>query len=155
QIGLTYDDRDFLGITTIGSTDKSKRQRHFVRKQKKRLAKERKRRERGAKTQAKTQEKQSPGGTQKKSRAKWVRRRKSGTCETVETERSPADSYNGGAEVVSQTSALLTTALPDGRAPSASVVLKQELPSVVLLPRKSIMPLSNAGHQSHRQEQPT
>src|SRR5262249_38162686 len=155
EIGVTYDDRDFLGITTIGSCDKSKRQRHFLRKQKKRVAKERKRRERGAKSHADSLERQRPWETLKMSRRTWFRRRKSGTFGTVGTERSPAESYNAGAETVPkhcETSALLTTALPYGRAPSASVV--QE--SFGRLASSEVsLPLSSAGHHSPRHGHPT
>ena len=47
-LGLKYDTRNALGITTIGSTNINKREREEIRRIKNKVAKERKRRERGA-----------------------------------------------------------------------------------------------------------
>jgi hypothetical protein len=60
HIGLTYAVRQKLGITTIGACDASKRKRTMLRKQKNRMAKEQKRRERGARCHENSLEKQRP-----------------------------------------------------------------------------------------------
>jgi hypothetical protein len=76
-LGVTYKQRERLGLTTIGALDVGKRARRELRKRKDRLAKERKRREQGARPQALSLSRTEPWKAEGISRRQWYRRRKS------------------------------------------------------------------------------
>jgi hypothetical protein len=80
-LGVTYPQRLKLGITTIGSIDVSKRARELLRKRKKRLHAERKRRAKGSKPRAAYLEENSimrtkPWEAEGISRRTWYRRKR-------------------------------------------------------------------------------
>jgi hypothetical protein len=75
-LGVTYEVRQKLGLTTIGSINVRKRARIELRKRRDRLAKERRRRERGARPQSQSLSRTRPWETLKMSRRQWYRNRK-------------------------------------------------------------------------------
>jgi hypothetical protein len=79
MLGVNYEQRQRLGLTTIGAIDLNKEQRKELRKRRDRGAKERKRRERGAKSRAEYEaqslSKAKPWLAEGISRAQWYRRR--------------------------------------------------------------------------------
>ena len=75
-LGLTYQQRTILGITTIGACDFSKAQRKKQRKHKDRITKERKRREAGMRPQSESLSATEPWTAEGMSRATWYRRNK-------------------------------------------------------------------------------
>jgi hypothetical protein len=75
-LGLTYVQREKLGIQTIGSIDVKKRARKEMRKRQDRLAKERKRRAAGMRPQSESLSATKPWGELGMSRAAWYRRNK-------------------------------------------------------------------------------
>jgi hypothetical protein len=100
-LGVTYALRQRLGLTTIGSVDVGKRARKELRKRKDRLAKERRRREQGARPQSQSLSRTEPWKKRNMSRAKWYRLRmhktarsetSPSTAEASETTSSTADS---------------------------------------------------------------
>ena len=72
---VTYEQRERLGLTTIGSVNVGKRARAELRKRRDRLAKERKRREQGARPQAQSLSRTEPWKAEGISRRSWYRRR--------------------------------------------------------------------------------
>jgi hypothetical protein len=91
-LSLKYDERQRLRITTIGAVDLNRAERARRRDEKKRLAKERKRRERGAKPrdeyEAASLSRTKPWVAEGISRAQWYRRRSA--AKTDETSAAPA-----------------------------------------------------------------
>jgi hypothetical protein len=75
-LGLTYVQREKLGIQTIGSIDVKKRARKEMRKRQDRLAKERKRRAAGMRPQSESLSATKPWTELGMSRAAWYRRNK-------------------------------------------------------------------------------
>jgi hypothetical protein len=79
MLGVTYEQRQRLGLTTIGAIDVNKEQRKERRKRRDREAKERKRRERGAKPRAEYEAKSlckaKPWLAEGISRKTWYKRR--------------------------------------------------------------------------------
>jgi len=79
-LGLTYGVREKLGITTIGAIDVSKSERKALRKERNRQAKERRRRDQGAKPRAEylaqSLSRLRPWQAMGISRSTWERRRK-------------------------------------------------------------------------------
>ena len=86
-LGVTYAQRARLGLTTIGSVNVGKRARAELRKRRNRLAKERKRREQGARPHAQSLSRTEPWKAEGISRASWYRRREtdSGTAVFLST----------------------------------------------------------------------
>jgi hypothetical protein len=82
MLGVTYEQRQRLGLTTIGAIDVNKEQRKGRRKRRDREAKERKRRERGAKSRAEYEtqslSKAKPWEKYNVVRRTWERWRKAG-----------------------------------------------------------------------------
>jgi hypothetical protein len=72
---ITYAQRQWLGITTIGSTDVSRRARALLRKHRDRRRKERKRRERGIRPLAQALSRTKPWAAEGVSRRTWYRKR--------------------------------------------------------------------------------
>jgi hypothetical protein len=77
-LGLTYAQRQALGLTTIGSIDVGRRARKELRKRRDRLAKERKRRAAGMRPQSESLSTTKPWRELGMSRASWYRRNKAG-----------------------------------------------------------------------------
>jgi hypothetical protein len=79
-LGLTYEVRELVGITTIGSIDVSKSEREKLRRERKRAAKERRRRDQGAKPRAEylaqSLSRTRPWQAMGISRSTWERRRR-------------------------------------------------------------------------------
>jgi hypothetical protein len=75
-LGVTYAQRQALGLTTIGSIDVGKRARKELRKRRDRLAKEAKRRVAGMRPQSESLSATKPWGELGMSRAAWYRRNK-------------------------------------------------------------------------------
>jgi len=79
-LGLTYEVREKIGITTIGSIDVNKNERWARRKEQNRLSKERRRRDQGAEPRpeylAKSLSRTRPWQAQGISRRTWERRRR-------------------------------------------------------------------------------
>jgi len=88
-LGLTYAQRQALGLTTIGSIDVGRRARKELRKRRDRLAKERKRRAAGMRPQSESLSATQPWRELGMSRAAWYRRNKRRN-ETGETTLSTA-----------------------------------------------------------------
>jgi hypothetical protein len=78
-LGVTYAQRERLGLTTIGSVDVDRKQRAMLRKRKGRLYQERRRRGRGAKPQSKSLSRTKPWKLDGISRAAWYRKRRETT----------------------------------------------------------------------------
>jgi hypothetical protein len=116
-LGVSYPQRQALGLTTIGAIDVGKRARLELRKRKDRLAKERKRRAAGARPQAQSLSRTEPWKAEGISRASWYRRRR-------ETVSSTADSFSTADEVVS-----LATSQASGR-PRGTVAAATVAPDV-------------------------
>jgi hypothetical protein len=74
-LGVTYPQRQRLGITTIGSVDVSRRARRLMRKRKKQHYKERKRREQGIRPLARCLSRIKPWEAEGMSRSTWYRKR--------------------------------------------------------------------------------
>jgi hypothetical protein len=74
-LGLTYSQRQALGLTTIGSTDVGKRARKELRKRRGRLNAERRRRDRGMRPQSQSLSRLKPWAAEGISRKTWERRR--------------------------------------------------------------------------------
>jgi len=74
-LGVKFEDREALRITTIGSTDVNKRGRRKLRKEKDRAYQERKRRARGARPQSESLSKTQPWKGLGMSRRTWERHR--------------------------------------------------------------------------------
>jgi hypothetical protein len=89
-LGLTYDDRRALGITTIGSVNVTRRVRQELRKFRDREAKARKRRASGARPQEQSLSRRQPWRDENMSRAQWYRKRKQRTQNGRETTSSAA-----------------------------------------------------------------
>jgi hypothetical protein len=77
--------RQWLGLTTIGSINVGKRARKELRKRKDRLAKERRRRERGARPQNQSLSRTQPWEALNMSRRQWYRNRKQQSGTTSST----------------------------------------------------------------------
>jgi hypothetical protein len=75
-LGVTYEQRQKLRITTIGSTNVGKRARKELRKRRWRLNAERRRRGRGMRPQSQSLSRLKPWETEGMSRAKWYRKNK-------------------------------------------------------------------------------
>jgi hypothetical protein len=75
-LGLTYDQRQELRITTIGSINVRKGARKELRKRRWRLNAERRRRDRGMRPQCQSLSRLKPWETEGMSRAKWYRKNK-------------------------------------------------------------------------------
>jgi hypothetical protein len=88
-LGLTYQQRTILRITTIGACDFSKAQRTRQRKHKDRLYQERRRRDQGARPQSESLSATQPWRELGMSRTTWYRRKKHLTS-AVETTSSAA-----------------------------------------------------------------
>jgi hypothetical protein len=78
-LGLNYDQRQKLGITTIGSVDVVKRARKELRKRRWRLNAERRRRGRGMRPQSQSLSRLKPWETEGMSRRTWYRKNKART----------------------------------------------------------------------------
>jgi hypothetical protein len=89
-LGVTYALRQRLGLTTIGSVDVGKRARKELRKRQDRLAKERRRREQGARPQSQSLSRTKPWKKLNMSRPKWYRLQMHKTAAS-ETTPSTAD----------------------------------------------------------------
>lgn len=95
-LGVTYEERERLGLMTIGSVNVGKRARKELRKRKDRMAKERRRREQGARPQSHSLSRTEPWKKLNMSRAKWYRLHKQKraasetTSSTAETETTPS-----------------------------------------------------------------
>jgi hypothetical protein len=74
-LGVTYAQRQALGITTIGSINVGKRARKELRKRKDRLAKERRRRAQGARHRSESLSRTRPWEAMNMSRRTWERHR--------------------------------------------------------------------------------
>jgi hypothetical protein len=74
-LGVTYDQRQRLGLTTIGSTNVGKRARKELRKRRWKLNAERRRRERGMRPQSQSLSRLKPWAAEGISRRTWERRR--------------------------------------------------------------------------------
>jgi hypothetical protein len=74
-LGVTYDQRQTLGLTTIGSTNVGKRARKELRKRRWRLNAERRRRGRGMRPQSQSLSRLKPWAAEGISRRTWERRR--------------------------------------------------------------------------------
>jgi hypothetical protein len=74
-LGVTYEQRQRLGLTIIGSTNVGKRARKELRKRRWRLNAERRRRERGARPQSQSLSRLKPWAAEGISRRTWERRR--------------------------------------------------------------------------------
>jgi len=77
-LGVTYQQRRALGLTTIGSVNVKKRARQELRKRANRLIQERKRRALGARPQSQSLSRTKPWRELGMSRAVWYRRNKAG-----------------------------------------------------------------------------
>jgi hypothetical protein len=97
-LGVTYAMRQKLGLTTIGSVNVGRKARRELRKHRDRLAKERLRRERGARPQSQSLSRTMPWKQLGMSRAKWYRRK---TKTANETTSSTAVFLSSGDETVS------------------------------------------------------
>ena|SRR6516164_4826256 len=75
-LGVTYEQRQKLGLTTIGSTNVGKRARKELRKRRWRLNAERRRRGRGMRPQSQSLSRLKPWRAKDMSRAKWYRQNK-------------------------------------------------------------------------------
>ena len=75
-LGVTYEQRQRLGLTTIGSVNVKKRARKELRKRNARLRKERKRRALGIRPQSESLSRTQPWREEGVSRAAWYRRNK-------------------------------------------------------------------------------
>ena len=78
-LGVTYAQRQDLGLTTIGSVNVKKRARKELRKRRDRIAKEQKRRALGMRPQSESLSATKPWEKLGMSRAAWYRRNKPGT----------------------------------------------------------------------------
>ena len=78
-LGVTYEQRQAIGLTTIGSVNVKKRARKELRKRRDRLNKERKRRAAGARPQSQSLSRTQPWRELGMSRRSWYRRNKLGT----------------------------------------------------------------------------
>lgn len=74
-LGVTWEQRKRLGLTTIGATDMRKRERNILRWIKNKMAKARKRRERGAKPRSQSLARTRPWEELNMSRRQWYRKR--------------------------------------------------------------------------------
>jgi len=99
---LTYEQRQALGITTIGAIDVRQNQREELRKQRRRQADERRRRARGAKPQSRSLSRTKPWKAAGMSRASWYRqcRRKPQVIAPAEVGRRVA---GGGTKALART----------------------------------------------------
>lgn len=88
-LGVTYRQRERLGLTTIGSVNVSKRARRELSKRRRRLAQERRRRAKGARPQSESAEREQPWKAENLSRATWYRRRE----RARETVSCPPESF--------------------------------------------------------------
>ena len=87
-LGVTYERRQKLGLTTIGSTNVKKRARKELRKRRWRLNAERRRRDRGMRPQSQSLSRLKPWAAEGISRKTWERRRHRNMTRT----RNDADS---------------------------------------------------------------
>jgi len=96
-LGITYAQRQRLGITTIGSTDVSQRARALLRKHRDRRRKERKRRERGIRPLAQALSRTKPWAAEGLSRRTWYRKRATTTGPAI----PPLESGSGNGTTAS------------------------------------------------------
>jgi hypothetical protein len=82
-LGVTWDQRKRLGLTTIGATNMRKRERKILRWIKNKMAKERKRRDRGTKPQSQSLSRIKPWEDLNMSRRQWYRKRNGTTSGTA------------------------------------------------------------------------
>jgi hypothetical protein len=120
-LGLTYVQREKLGIKTIGSIDVKKRARKELRKRQDRLTKEAKRRVAGMRPQSESLSATKPWGQLGMSRAAWYRRNKRRN-ETGETTLSAAIFLSSEDRTVS-------TGLSERHCRAEEIKIKKELPS--------------------------
>ena len=97
-LGVTYEQRQALGLTTIGSVNVKKRARKELRRRNDRLYQERRRHERGARPHSESLSRTKPWEAMKMSRAKWYRQR----TMRRETDSSAAIFLSSDDEVVSR-----------------------------------------------------
>jgi hypothetical protein len=119
-LGLTYAQRQFIGITTIWCIDVSKRERTRLRKQRDRLYRERRRRARGVRLRAEYEAQSTSAQARKQgvSRMTIYRRRKA--AEQAKnaphvTGVSATESLNGGDGLVTGEKGSALRAAPQGR----------------------------------------
>jgi hypothetical protein len=99
-LGVTYAQRQALGLTTVGSVNVGRQARKELRKRADRLYQERRRRERGARPHSESLSQSKPWRAEGMSRAKWYRQR----TMRRETDSSATIFLSGDDEVVSGTS---------------------------------------------------
>jgi hypothetical protein len=97
-LGVTYEQRRALGLTTIGSVNVRKRARQELRKRANRLIQERKRRALGARPQSQSLSRTKPWREEGMSRRSWYRRNKA--RRKIDTVSSPAIFLTYADEVV-------------------------------------------------------
>jgi hypothetical protein len=97
-LSVTYEQRQALGLTTIGSVNVKKRARKVLRRRKDRLYQERRRRQQGARPHSESLSRTKPWEAMKMSRAKWYRQR----TMRRETDSSAAIFLSSDDEVVSR-----------------------------------------------------
>jgi len=93
-LGVTYEQRQRLGLTTIGSVNVGRRARKELRKRMDRLYQKSRRRERGARPQSESLSRTKPWEAMKMSRRTWYRRKnksRSGTTSSAAIFLSTAD----------------------------------------------------------------
>jgi hypothetical protein len=88
-LGVTYEQRQKLGLTTIGSTDVKKRARKELRKRRGRLNAERRRRDRGMRPQSQSLSRLKPWEVEDVCRRTWERRRNKRATAAVATLSTP------------------------------------------------------------------
>jgi hypothetical protein len=119
-LGLTYVQREKLGIQTIGSIDVKKRARKEMRKRQDRLAKERKRRAAGMRPQSESLSATKPWGELGMSRAAWYRRNKA---------RRKDETTLSAAIFLSSEDRTVSTGLSERHCRAEEIKIKKELPS--------------------------
>jgi hypothetical protein len=115
-LGVTYAQRQALGLTTIGSVNVRKRARKEMRKRSDRLAKEAKRRAAGMRPQSESLSRTKPWEAMKMSRRTWYRQRTKGVLGRSGTVSSAAIFLSSDDEVV-PTARLRRKKNPSGASP--------------------------------------
>jgi hypothetical protein len=102
-LGVTYEHRQTLRLSTIGSINVGKQARRVLRKRRDCLAKERKRRAQGARPQSESVSRTRPWEAMKMSRRTWYRRRTKSVLGTSGTDSSAPISLSSDDEFVPET----------------------------------------------------
>jgi hypothetical protein len=119
-LGVTYAQRQALGLTTIGSVNVGKRARKELRKRRDRLAKEAKRRAAGMRPQSESLSATKPWRESGVSRAAWYRRNKA---------RRKGETTLSAAIFLSSEDRTVSTGLSERHCRAEEIKIKKELPS--------------------------